>query len=93
MARSRKKVHSPPPGGVRPPGALSGAPAGGAGVKAAEMPKKKHRYRFGQIDIPMLTITLFILLFGLVMLFSASYPSGYLRRFGDSYSFIRDTIS
>lgn len=43
--------------------------------------------KLGYIDIPMLTMTLLLLLFGLVMLFSASYPSGLYRR-GSSYAFI-----
>lgn len=34
---------------------------------------------------------LILLLFGLVMLFSASYPTGYMR-FGDSYAFILPQI-
>lgn len=53
-----------------------------------QKPKAK---KLGQIDIPLLTITLLILLFGLVMLFSASYPSGYMRR-GDSFAFIGDQL-
>lgn len=47
--------------------------------------------KLGQIDIPMLTILLLLLLFGLVMLFSASYPSGHLRR-DDSFDFISDQL-
>ncbi|MDL2293973.1 FtsW/RodA/SpoVE family cell cycle protein [Ruminococcaceae bacterium OttesenSCG-928-D13] len=46
---------------------------------------------FGQVDIPMLTILLLLLMFGLVMLFSASYPSGLLR-FGNSYDYIGDQL-
>ncbi len=45
----------------------------------------------GRIDVPFLTLVLVILVFGLVMLFSASYPSGYMR-YGDSYSFILPQI-
>lgn len=41
----------------------------------------------GRMDLPLLTLVIILLLFGLVVLFSASYPSGYLYR-GDSYAFI-----
>ena len=40
------------------------------------------------LDWPLLIIVLTLVGFGLVMLFSASYPAGYYR-FGDSYEFIR----
>ncbi|MDL2253392.1 FtsW/RodA/SpoVE family cell cycle protein [Ruminococcaceae bacterium OttesenSCG-928-I18] len=43
--------------------------------------------KLGRVDIPFLTLVLMLLLFGLVMLFSASYPTGHMR-FGDSYAFI-----
>lgn len=41
----------------------------------------------GRIDVPFLTLVLVLLLLGLVILFSASYPTGYIR-YGDSLSFI-----
>ncbi len=47
--------------------------------------------QLGRIDVPFLTLILVILVFGLVMLFSASYPTGYMR-FGDSYAFIQPQI-
>ena len=59
-------------------------------VQKGQKPKVKKGY-FGQIDIPLLTIVLLLLLFGLVMLFSASYPSGYMR-YGDSFYFIGDQV-
>ncbi len=66
-----------------------------ARVRLAPPLKKKSRIKIplqlGGIDIPMLGIVLVLLLFGLVMLFSASYPSGYLRR-GDSYNFIESQL-
>lgn len=40
------------------------------------------------MDWPLLIIVLTLVGFGLVMLFSSSYPAGYYR-FGDSYEFIR----
>ncbi len=54
--------------------------------------KPNTKLRFGAMDIPLLSIVIILLLFGLVMLFSASYPSGYLHR-GDSFTFIKDQIS
>ena len=56
--------------------------------------KKKRGFKLeklGRVDIPFLTLVLILLLFGLVMLFSASYPTGYMR-FGDSYAFILPQI-
>ena len=53
-------------------------------------PKKKRLIppgKLGRIDIPFLTLILILLFFGLVMLYSASYPTGHMR-FGDSYAFI-----
>lgn len=60
--------------------------------REAEAKAAKPRLGIGHIDIPMLTIVLVLLLFGLVMLFSASYPSGHLR-WEDSYEFIRDQVN
>lgn len=51
----------------------------------------KTRGKLGRIDIPLLTIVLMLLLFGLVMLFSASYPTGHLR-YDDSFAFIRTQV-
>ncbi len=45
----------------------------------------------GRIDLPYFTLIIVILIFGLIMLFSASYPSGYMR-YGDSYAFIQPQI-
>lgn len=56
--------------------------------KKKQAAKPKVENKLGRIDIPMLTIILLLLLFGLVMLFSASYPSGYMRRGGNSFAFI-----
>ena len=60
-------------------------------VLRMEQKQKKKTGYLGQIDIPLLTIVLLLLLFGLVMLFSASYPSGYMRR-ADSFAFIGDQL-
>ena len=48
----------------------------------------KKRTARPPLDWPLLIIVLTLVGFGLVMLFSASYPAGYYR-FGDSYEFIR----
>ncbi len=58
-----------------------------AGAVKGAKAKKKTRLSFGRVDIPLLTIVILLLLFGLVMLFSASYPTGYIR-YGDSLAFI-----
>ena len=58
--------------------AATGEGAACAGKKAARPP----------MDWPLLIIVLTLVGFGLVMLFSSSYPAGYYR-FGDSYEFIR----
>ena len=42
------------------------------------------------LDLPLLFITLLLLVIGLIMLFSASYPNAYYFRHGDSYYFIRN---
>ena len=61
-------------------------------LKVHKRPKPKaEKAEVGQIDIPLLTIVLLLLLFGLVMLFSASYPSGYMR-WGDSFAYIGDQL-
>ena len=48
----------------------------------------KKRTARPPMDWPLLIIVLTLVGFGLVMLFSSSYPAGYYR-FGDSYEFIR----
>ncbi len=55
-----------------------------------QKPEQKKRgffARFGRIDVPLLMLMVVLLLFGLVMLFSASYPTGHMR-YGDSFAFI-----
>ncbi len=54
---------------------------------AAAKPRRSFAERFGRVDVPLITILMLLLAFGLVMLFSASYPTGHMR-FGDSYAFI-----
>ncbi|MDL2219362.1 putative lipid II flippase FtsW [Ruminococcaceae bacterium OttesenSCG-928-O06] len=61
------------------------------GAATAPQKKKWKLPKLGHIDIPYLAIVLLLLMFGLVMLFSASYPRGYLQR-GDSYAFIGDQV-
>ncbi len=41
------------------------------------------------LDLPLLFITLLLLVVGLIMLFSSSYPNAYFFKNGDSYYFIR----
>lgn len=53
--------------------------------------KKAALPGIGKIDLPLLTIVIVLLLFGLIMLFSASYPNGHLR-YGDSYYYISDQL-
>ncbi|MEG0804671.1 MAG: FtsW/RodA/SpoVE family cell cycle protein, partial [Pygmaiobacter sp.] len=43
----------------------------------------------GSVDLPFLILVLTLLIFGLVMLFSASYATAYYR-FGNSYKFIKN---
>lgn len=49
--------------------------------------KSNKKEGLGYVDIPLLTLVLLLMLFGLVMLFSASYPSGLYRR-NDIFAFI-----
>ena len=50
--------------------------------------KKRHAIlQEGRLDISFLATVLFLLTFGLVMLFSSSYAYAY-ERFGNSYKFI-----
>ena len=56
-------------------------------AKALHALAKKRTAR-PPMDWPLLIIVLTLVGFGLVMLFSSSYPAGYYR-FGDSYEFIR----
>lgn len=44
------------------------------------------------LDLPLFFITLLLLVIGLIMLFSASYPNAYYFRKGDSYYYIRNQI-
>ena len=44
------------------------------------------------LDLPLFFITLLILVIGLIMLFSASYPNAYYFKKGDSYYYIRNQI-
>ncbi len=44
------------------------------------------------IDMPFFFINMIILVIGLVMLFSASYPNAYHYKHGDSYYFIRSQL-
>ena len=45
-----------------------------------------------KVDLPMLLITIVLLCFGLVMLYSASYVYGIYRFHGDSMHFIKDQV-
>lgn len=56
-----------------------------------KMARKMVKEKLGRIDIPLLALTMIILIFGLVMLFSASYPYSYLW-YGNSYLFIRPQV-
>lgn len=44
------------------------------------------------VDIPFLFLVLTILVIGLVMMFSASYPNAYYLHHGDSFYFIRNQV-
>lgn len=44
------------------------------------------------LDLPLFFITLLLLIIGLIMLFSASYPNAYYFQKGDSYYFIRSQL-
>lgn len=44
------------------------------------------------LDLPLFFITLLLLVIGLIMLFSASYPNAYYFKKGDSYYFIRSQL-
>ena len=50
--------------------------------------KKSERKTYPMLDIPFLIIVLTLVVFGLVMLFSASYATAYYRH-GDSFKFIK----
>ncbi len=71
-----------------------GASAGVASPRKKRAQKKKFSlknvFNVGRkgLDMPLFTLVLILLSIGLIMLFSASYPTGYV--YGDSYSFIRD---
>lgn len=54
----------------------------------AVAPKPKIRGRLGRIDIPLLANILILLGFGLIMLFSASYPKGILSLNGNGNYYI-----
>ncbi len=72
-------------------------PWGGTGhklqvVKSKPQTKKKtktiaKKRALGRVDLPLVTLITLLLLFGLVVLFSASFPTGHVRR-GNSYAFI-----
>ena len=48
-------------------------------------------YKRQAVDAPCLIIVLILVVFGLIMLFSASYATA-LYRFGDSFHFIKDQV-
>lgn len=52
-------------------------------------PNTAGQERIGGLDAPFLILVLTLVVFGLVMLFSASYANAYYR-FGDSYKFIKN---
>lgn len=55
--------------------------------------KKIKLFSFGNgIDLSFMFITLFLLIIGLVMLFSASYPYAYYNCGGDSFYFIKNQL-
>ena len=56
-------------------------------VNAAKERLFEPRKRRGKIDIPFLVITLILLAFGLVMLFSASYAYAFYNK-GNSFYYI-----
>lgn len=60
--------------------------------KKEKTPRKKRLVtQVGHIDYPMLALVIILLVFGLVMLFSASAPNAHLR-YGDSYFYVRQQI-
>lgn len=59
--------------------------------KAEQKAEPKQKKRLGRIDMPLLSLVLILLVYGLVMLYSASYPTGHLR-FNDSFSFIKPQL-
>lgn len=68
---------------------------GSVAVKGKENTAKrsaaKPKWRFGRLDIPLLVNLLVLLAFGLLMLFSASYPKGLLVM-GKSYYYIKNQL-
>ncbi|MFR1809879.1 MAG: FtsW/RodA/SpoVE family cell cycle protein, partial [Pygmaiobacter massiliensis] len=48
----------------------------------------KPEKSIGSIDLPFMVLVLTLVIFGLIMLFSASYATAYYR-FNDSYKFIK----
>ena len=60
---------------------------------APEVPEKKKRvfWATGTVDRPMLIVILFLVSFGSVMVFSASYAYAY-SRYGDSTYFIQKQL-
>lgn len=58
-------------------------------AKKLQQKAQQHTRKMPPIDWPFAIIVLTLLAFGLVMLFSASYATGFYRFDGDSYVFIR----
>lgn len=52
-------------------------------------PKMKWLERGMGLDLPFLLLVLTLLIVGMVMMFSASYPTAYYNHEGDSYFFVR----
>ena len=50
--------------------------------------RKKRTPKNNGIDVPFLTIIVIMLCFGLIMVFSASYPSAFYRQ-GDQFYYIK----
>ncbi len=53
--------------------------------------KPRERIKINEIDLPFLVLVLLLLIFGLIMLYSASYAVGYYRM-GDSNYYISDQL-
>lgn len=58
---------------------------------AAGVQTPPERLAAGGMDLPLAILVLVLVVFGLIMLFSASYANGYYR-FGDSYHYIRSQL-
>ncbi len=58
-------------------------------VRAKEIAKASHKAAKGPLDVPFLLLSLILTGIGLVMLFSASFPSAYYESGNPAYYFLR----